>query len=398
MERKTQAFSSLLPNLSIFHPTNSRFLEPNTFEVLSLNKIGIELISSRPEPPHQNPLAKASVREMATALGEPPIVEVDTIGNATRTSLQRDDTTDAPPPVETLGVVCDVNGQNHVNGQEETLAETADMAAQEAPIDGLGHGDKDRTPTSKPRESNNDADEESEEDGESGDDRYGEFAKLRASRINTDTLYKMYLRRLKHQQRSERSGRQTKENKAPKMVRGIVDYVRTLEDRIQKLESSKVKRVQKQKEKERQQTDEETGVERSAPSDPVNERREVVAEIKLFHVDGEFDSYGNWKNNRHEEGSYQCLLDTNSLIRALYSWTEGVPPPRIHQEPLDPEHADILVFGIMSKPVASFFRDRLGLGDKTTSLSVRIGKPFRPLIRNLQPVRDQLAKLEEKYR
>lgn len=192
------------------------------------------------------------MRRTATSIGEPPIVEVDTIWNATRASPERDDTTDAPPPVETSGVVCE--------------------------------------------------------------------------------------------------------------------------------------------------TDEETGVERSEPTDPVNERREIVAEIKLFHLDGEFDSYGGWHDNRHKKGSYQCILGTNSLIRALYSWTGGAPPSRIHQEPLDPEHTDILVFGMMSKPVASFFRDRLGIGNDNTSPSMQIGKPFRPLIRNLQPVKDQLAKLEEKYR
>ncbi|KAL6410848.1 AAA family ATPase [Ilyonectria robusta] len=335
---------------------------------------------------------------MATAIGEPPIVEVDAIGNVTRASLQQDDTTDAPPLVETSDVVCDVNFENHVDGQEDTLAATADTADEESPTDGLVDGDKKKTSTNESSESNHDAeeDEESEEDVESEDGGIDMFPE--PHEFNTDSLYKLYVERLKYQQEWKSSGQETKESKAPKMVRGIVDYVRTLEDRIQELESSEARRSEREKEKERQQTDDETGVGRSKPSDAVNEWPQVVLEIKLFHVDGEFDRYGNWQNNRFKKGSYQCTLETNSLIRALYSWTEGVTPPHIHQQPLDPEHTDILIFGIMSKPVASFFRDRLGIGDNSTLLSMRIGKPFRPLIRNLQPVRDQLGKLEEKYR
>ncbi|KAH7020445.1 hypothetical protein EDB80DRAFT_222237 [Ilyonectria destructans] len=335
---------------------------------------------------------------MATKIGEISTIEVDTMGNAIQPSPQQNETTDAPPPVKASGIVCGVNFENHVDGQEDTLAAPVDIADEESPTDGLSDGDMERTSTSEPLESDRDADEESEQDSESDDGRDSRFVQQEGSRIKTDNLYKLYIKRLEYQQKSKGGGQETKESKAPKMVRGIVDYVRTLEDRIQKLESSEVGRAEKEKEKERQQTDQEIGVETSKPSYRVKEWGEIVPEIKLFHIDGEFDSDGDWKYNEAKKGSYQCILDTNSLIRALYSWTEGVPPPRIHQQPLDPEHTDILIFGIISKPVASFFGDRLGIGDKSTPLSIRIGKPFRPLIRNLQPVRDQLAKLEEKYR
>ncbi|SPO05931.1 uncharacterized protein DNG_08620 [Cephalotrichum gorgonifer] len=171
------------------------------------------------------------------------------------------------------------------------------------------------------------------------------------------------------------------------MVRGLVDYIQTLENRIQKLESATSKVEDKMEDKMEDRME-----------DKKDEWGVLVPEAKFFHADGELDGHGNFRDNSHKKGSYQCPHDTNSLIRALYKWT-GDERPRYNppQQPSDPEHIDILMFCILSKPVSSFFRDRLGLGDRSSPLYVEIGKPFRPLIRNLQQLRDHLAKLEAKY-
>lgn len=210
--------------------------------------------------------------------------------------------------------------------------------------------------------------------------------KIIAKYWSTVSLYKTYALRLgRDKEKAKRSG------KAPTMVRGVIDYVQTLEDRIQKLEAAETDRLERVKSShaavEANDTD----------TNAKNEWGGLVQEVKFFHAKGEFGPDGQWNDNNLKKGSYQCKLDPNHLIRVLYDWADDVEPQSISGGSPEPDSIDIIAFGIMSKPVATFFSKRLGLGGDL-SHPVRFGKPFRPLIRNLQPLREQLAKLEEKFR
>ncbi|KAH7303069.1 hypothetical protein B0I35DRAFT_447306 [Stachybotrys elegans] len=218
---------------------------------------------------------------------------------------------------------------------------------------------------------------------------YREFMIEESAHLNTNILYQAYITRLEKNRAVPAHGEQEKKSsKAPTMVRGVIDYVRTLEERIQKLEAAEMERLRKGK-----RTDDDEINVFNEPN-PTNEWGDLLLEVKFFHAEGEFNNDGGWQDNLHRKGSYQCNLDPKSLIRVLYNWAEGAESKRLNngQRP-DPDDIDILALGIMSEPIAGFFKNRLGLEADKSNL-VRIGKPFRPLIRNLKPLKEHLAKLE----
>lgn len=197
------------------------------------------------------------------------------------------------------------------------------------------------------------------------------------SRLPTSKIHEAYLMRLEAQK-----DKRTNKDRAPNMVKGIIDYMKMLEDRIQALEST---------------ANQEGGLGQSDDTN-TNEFGSLVHEIKFYYAKDEFTPEGVWKDNTLKKGSYQSRVDANHLIRVLYNRADGDAGQLTSKENPDPEDVNILAFGIMSQPLSAFFTKKLGIEVEESPLHpLRFGKPFRPLVRHIQPLRDHLAKLEGKF-
>jgi hypothetical protein len=198
------------------------------------------------------------------------------------------------------------------------------------------------------------------------------------SRFPTSKLHEAYLMRLEAQK-----GKRKDSERAPNMIRGIIDYMKMLEDRIQALEPEA-----KQQEGGVVQTNDAS----------VNEFGDIVHEIKFYYAKDEFTPEGVWKDNTLKKNSYQSRLDPNHLMRVLYNRAGGDAGQLLDGEHPDPLDINVLAFGVMSQPLSTFFSKKLGIEVEESPLHpLRFGKPFRPLLRHMQPLRDHLAKLEARY-
>lgn len=180
------------------------------------------------------------------------------------------------------------------------------------------------------------------------------------------------------------------------MAKGIVNYTRQLENRIQTLEAAELERTRKEEEEARRKADikEEPAKEEEKPE---NAGPELLLETKFYDAQAEFNSDGTWKSNNIDvPGAFQCRTDPKRLIRVLYNWKDDVQPRPLGDEPPRPNEIEILFISIQSDPIADFFSKRLNLKADKAGV-VRMGKPFRPLLRNLDPLGDQLSELIKTY-
>ena len=211
----------------------------------------------------------------------------------------------------------------------------------------------------------------------------------RAAWISSEGFYKGFKEKLK----IKAQGKDSK-NQAPKLVKGLVDYLRVLEDRIEQLEVGTVAKLNnKNKEKE-----EDEAKKREAKSHDST----VEIAVKFFNSAAYLKEDGSFpdENGQSEKGTFTCSHDTQQLIRVLYFKSRderAKPSNQADSEPPSPEDIDILTFGVSSEAISAFFANQLDIDTDKNHL-IRFGKPFRPLIRHLSHVREQLKKLETNHR
>ncbi|KAF8861393.1 hypothetical protein BDZ45DRAFT_267710 [Acephala macrosclerotiorum] len=212
------------------------------------------------------------------------------------------------------------------------------------------------------------------------EDDYRNYEASRRRTANTSSLYESYVERLSDDTDGQK-------NQDLKLVRTAINYVRVLEE-----ERSPIFAV----------------LERDLPygsqkrdNGPQIKWADVGLEVKFFNAETELNLDGTLvAENMTKEGTYTSLRGPKTLIRVLYDRTEehAREPPHITDgEQPDPEQVVLLAMGLTSEPIAKFFKKKLDLETDNTFL-VRFSKPFRPLLRSLQPLREQLAKLEEKFK
>lgn len=171
-------------------------------------------------------------------------------------------------------------------------------------------------------------------------------------------------------------------------VHGLVDYMRGVDERLQIIEK-KLHTNQEtiQKPRNKVAPPDETG-----SADPNN----VRTGVKFFEaVVEDFYQTGTLQDNTTDYGRFSSNKDHPQVLRVLYNKLSD--HKTIDKTNPDPAQVEIIYLSILSDPIASFFRDVLGLDCGSGYACMRFSKPFRPLIRNLKPLRDHLAKLEEAY-
>ena len=292
--------------------------------------------------------------------------------------------------------------QDTVQEAPQKDAELNEKSAEPAPSDAGSQ----KSRRSRQAESENADDSDTSEESEANPYYNDYTTKDIASQLDSKGLYEAYVMKL---QRQDEKSKKPKKEKSSRLVRSFVDYVRLLEERIEQLENKVGKADGPAPEEEDQPNEQgstvaEETTDEAKPADAEDTEAasgerwaDVALETKFFQADNEFDAEGGyvWGNIR-KKGTYQCNEDPKVLIRVLYNWAEDVaekPPTLTEGETPNPKHIDPLAIGVTSEPISTFFSKQLDLDVDSNNL-VRFSKPFRPLLRNLQPLREQLVKLE----
>lgn len=180
------------------------------------------------------------------------------------------------------------------------------------------------------------------------------------------------------------------------MITSFAGYARMLESRITALEAANAG----------QDIDAHSdgGSSESTPAETAKDNRsvieeggvDVVMEAKFFRLEDELLPKGDLVDRSNERGYFQSDDDPDQIIRVLYLPVDGIDPANLHKKRPNPQDIDMISVAVMSKPIASFFVERLGMPLKD-KITLRITKPFRPLLQNIGALRGQLLRLERVY-
>jgi hypothetical protein len=95
-----------------------------------------------------------------------------------------------------------------------------------------------------------------------------------------------------------------------------------------------------------------------------------------------------------------CVLDDQDLVRALYT-RHTEPGSKLQKlgkladpDPPDPKEIEMLVLNVSSRAIARFLGELTG--NRFNDI-IKVGTPFRPIVRNLGRIRDHFLKLEGLY-
>ncbi|OTA92035.1 hypothetical protein M434DRAFT_396717 [Hypoxylon sp. CO27-5] len=206
-----------------------------------------------------------------------------------------------------------------------------------------------------------------------------------ASQLSNVGLFRAYVRKLEDKSSSTQ---RTREKKGPRLVESVIDYVHSLESRINSLE-------------EKLNIEDEEAIKKRDNSNESDASSISEFKIKFFHINEEVDSTGRFKAYRETiPNTYRSLSTPNHFIRVVYRWrnviSAGSSLNHVTEEMLNPEDVEVVGFRITSTYIASFFTDVLNLAiydDKT----VELFKPYRSIIRSLADIRKHLYTLEAEW-
>ncbi|CVL03548.1 uncharacterized protein FMAN_15136 [Fusarium mangiferae] len=230
---------------------------------------------------------------------------------------------------------------------------------------------------------------DTEDDFHTGDNYTKEGTVAFADDLATENLHDLYEKKLESLEEKYTGSRS---QLSPKLVNNIVDLVRILEKRIGRLENDEPAEVN-----EHNDTDMISGHATQA-QDQVSEvaPKNKPLEVKFFPSATEFDQQGKYAPDTSRPGTFGCVTDSQHFIRALFSWRDGPDSqPLVNDEP-DPANANLIALRIESAHISDFLKASGGL---STNLhpSLRMMKPFRPLLQNYHAIREHLSKLELRY-
>ncbi|KAI1760959.1 hypothetical protein GGR53DRAFT_525556 [Hypoxylon sp. FL1150] len=234
----------------------------------------------------------------------------------------------------------------------------------------------------------------SESDSESPDDFSSSFTDPEAdvktaSQLNRTGLFEAYARKLGHKPRPNLTkSLRTRGNRGPRLITSFVDYVHSLETRINSLEE------QQDKGKD---DNSQPGISEDEPT-----ASSSVLSIKFFHFDEEVDATGRFKQDRDDmPDTYRSSVTRRHFIRAVYRWKnekiKGTTRAASDGEIPDPRDIEVVGIRIYSRHVYELF-ERTTQYYNAACPMIELFKPFRGIIRNIAEFRAHLSKLESQSR
>ncbi|KAK7749143.1 hypothetical protein SLS62_008431 [Diatrype stigma] len=198
-----------------------------------------------------------------------------------------------------------------------------------------------------------------------------------AAKIHLNNIFKVYEKR------------QTRDDH---FLGELLTYMRVMNDRIGKVET-------------RLGTTGTSKIGGKPPTTPTIQQpkgdKAIEVSVKFFHATFYLNEDGSFPEvfRETEKGTFVCDHDTQHLIRVLYykKLDDGTKPRK--EADLEPPKAadiDIVQFGVSSEAIATFFAKQWDIAVDSDHI-LRFMKPFRPVLRNLGPVREQLKKLKRAY-
>lgn len=215
---------------------------------------------------------------------------------------------------------------------------------------------------------------------DSEDDGLDHYTRL-ASGLNQDELYKAYKAKLERLNRGN--------DKAAALVKGFVDYMRSVEKRMEILEKGGPNNAEGAE-------DTETG---KGETDRVEGNRKELLEARFYHSSDAFDALGELKDtDDDQEGTFTSGKDPAYLIRVVYDSRHNASSQTSKDSTaeLDPNDIDPIMMTIESEPIASFFEKRLGF-EMESKHTFRVAKPFRSILMNRDTIEDHMVDLERKF-
>lgn len=202
--------------------------------------------------------------------------------------------------------------------------------------------------------------------------------------LTSRELYDLWSRKLRNYAESYEKGHASETT--PRLARSFIDYVGTVDYRLQQIES----RIGI--------TSTEIKVPKDAPDD------EVLVQTRFYNASAqpqpqnggmEYDEPG-W----NVKGSFLSEVDSRHCLRVLFNWvqdhTAGTQSLSEDEHP-DPKRINISEIRIHSDAITAFLANRLDYEVDNDSI-VRLKWPFRSLIGNVDFIKKQLSILEDHYR
>ncbi|QSZ29019.1 hypothetical protein DSL72_003529 [Monilinia vaccinii-corymbosi] len=296
-----------------------------------------------------------------------------------------------------------INLENKISENEPGIAELETESPEDAiRDDGLATTDKDNKKLKKEALSV-DSDSDSDSDSHSASSSFRAYSVRRfCARHSSRSILDAYKRK-----RKLKAAGKNKRNQGTNLVKGLVDYLRVLEDRIDQMESGTVAKASKVDKPNEASTENHSStnevVENRSSTNAVVENHSSTIEVvvKFFNSAAYLTDDGSYPavHNEAEEGSFMCGHDAQHFIRVLYSKVKNDRAEPLRQADSEPPKVDdieILTFVVLSEAIAAFFAKQLDIPAEDDNL-IRFGKPFQPLIRHLGSVREQLEGLKSHY-
>ncbi|KAI0381928.1 hypothetical protein F5Y04DRAFT_270592 [Hypomontagnella monticulosa] len=197
---------------------------------------------------------------------------------------------------------------------------------------------------------------------------------------DSETLFETY--KLKLDKTAQKKGQDST------LVEGLIDYLRVMESRMSKVEAGLPK-------------NEVPDSDDSTPTPSCTDDKSIELTVKFFNAAAYFNKEESYPvvGSETEKGTFGCNHDTQHLIRVLYSKARGSdtrPQKEADIELPNASSIEITTFGVSSEAISTFFAKQLDIEADSDHL-IGFGKPFKPLLRNLGPVREQLKKLKTVY-
>ncbi|KAF5661965.1 ATPase family AAA domain-containing protein [Fusarium circinatum] len=217
-----------------------------------------------------------------------------------------------------------------------------------------------------------------------------------AADLATEDLYDLYVKRLKSLEENQTGGQP--QRRSSKLAKSVIDYVRILEERIGRLENAEPAEAKVEQKPNANSLDDAGAVSGDAAPDDASDAatKNKPLEVKFFLGATEFNRQGKYTPDKTKSDTFSCDTDSQHFIRALFNWIDGADSQPAGNDEPDPAKADLISLRVESTHISDFLK---ASGNLSTSLypSLRMRKPFRPLLQNYHVIKEQLSKLERRY-
>lgn len=210
------------------------------------------------------------------------------------------------------------------------------------------------------------------------------FMDVVAEHGTSKEIYDLWLKKLRKY--AESYDKSPASERTPRLARSFIDYVGTVDDRLQKIES-KIGMTAKETKK---------------PEDIPGKAHSV--QTRFYNASAQPQSRNASLDDDEPgwniQGSFVSEVDPKHCLRVLFSWVQdhstGTDSQRDDEHP-GPESIEISEIRINSDPITAFLAKQLDYEVHKDSV-VHLKRPFRSLIRNVDSIRRQLSFLENEFR